>query len=122
MAEMNTTPLIDAMLLLIMFVITIPVPTHSVDIDLPSDCVDGPTTDAARNRLVIDAADMILWNGEPVRGGELAASLAQTTLLPIKPELHFEPEAHASYAISARTMNLIKTAGTRRFGFVGNER
>lgn len=123
MAEMNTTPLIDVMLvLLIMFVITIPVATHSVDIDLPGDCADCPPTDPVRNKIVVDASDTILWNGEPVREGQLAALLRQTTQLPIEPELQFEPEAFASYETSARTMNVIKTSGVTKFGFVGNER
>ncbi len=123
MAEINTTPLIDVMLvLLIMFIITIPVATHSVDIDLPRDCPGCPTPDRLKNKIVIDAADRVLWNGKPVTQRQLAILLHNTKLLPVEPELQFEPVANARYAISAQTLNTIKLSGVTKFGFVGNER
>ena len=123
MGEINTTPLIDVMLvLLIMFVITIPAATHSVDVDLPGDECFDCRTDATKNRVVIDTDDTVRWNGEPVSQGQLAALLQQTRALPVEPELQFEPEANASYDASARTLATIKASGVTRFGFVGNER
>lgn len=121
--EINTTPLIDVMLvLLIMFVITIPVATHSVEIDLPRECGDCPPTDPVRNKLSIDASDRLLWNGAGVDEPQLAALLAATRAMAVEPELQFEPAARASYRASARTLRLIQMSGVSRFGFVGNEK
>lgn len=123
MGEINTTPLIDVMLvLLIMFVITIPVATHSVDIDLPADCRDCPVPDGVKNKIVLDARDRLLWNGEHISGGQLATLLLHTAAMPVEPELQFEPHPRASYAASARTLHAIKASGVTKFGFVGNER
>jgi biopolymer transport protein ExbD len=126
MMEMNTTPLIDVMLvLLIMFIITIPVATHTVEIDLPS-CGEACRTDAepdpVKNKIVIDETNQILWNGIPVTEGQMAALLIETTHMAIEPELQFEPTANAGYAIAARTLKTIKATGVSKFGFVGNER
>ena len=124
MGEINTTPLIDVMLvLLIMFVITIPAATHSVDIDIgPGDeCFDCPVNQVI-NRVVIDQNDTVLWNAAPVTQGQLATLLQQTRALPVEPELQFQPDANASYDASARTLNTIKASGVSKFGFVGNER
>ena len=124
MGEINTTPLIDVMLvLLIMFVITIPAATHSVDIDVGpgSECFDCPV-DPVINRVVINRNDAVLWNATPVTQAQLARLLRDTRALPVEPELQFEPEADASYDASARTLATIKASGVTRFGFVGNER
>lgn len=123
MAEMNTTPLIDVLLvLLIMFVITIPVATHSVDMDLPRDCADCPAVDPTVNRLTIDGADRLAWNGSIVGESQLAALLVAARDLPQEPELQFEPAASASYQASARVLRLVERSGVTRFGFVGNEK
>jgi len=124
MMEMNTTPLIDVMLvLLIMFIITIPVATHSVDIDLPVPS-DQPTTDVdpIKNKIVLTPQDEILWNGETINENQLVANLQQTLTFAVEPELQYEPEANASYDLSAKTLNIIKGSGVTKFGFVGNEK
>ncbi len=124
MMEMNTTPLIDVMLvLLIMFIITIPVATHSVDIDLPAATPPNnlPPPDTIKNKVVLTPTNQILWNGSPVTEGQLVSLLQQTLTYPVEPELQFQPEAQAGYDLSARVLNIIKGSKVTKFGFVGNE-
>lgn len=125
MMEMNMTPLIDVLLvLLIMFIITIPVATHSVDIDLPQPSPDDnpPPIDPIKNKLVLTQTNEILWNAQPITMSELATNLQQSLTIQPEPELQFEPEALASYELSARVLNVIKASGVTKFGFVGNEK
>ena len=125
MMEMNMTPLIDVLLvLLIMFIITIPVATHSVDIDLPQPNPNPPpvTVEPDKNKLVLTQQDQLLWNGQEITDGDLVNLLQQSLTINPEPELQFEPEALASYELSARVLQVIKASGVTKFGFVGNER
>jgi len=124
MMEMNTTPLIDVMLvLLIMFIITIPVATHAVNVELPapSDVPNDVNIDPIKNKVIITEADEILWNGETVNQGQLRSTIQESLLLPVEPELQFEPVEFASYELSANVLKIIKNSGATKFGFVGNE-
>jgi biopolymer transport protein ExbD len=126
MMEMNTTPLIDVMLvLLIMFIITIPVATHSVDIDLPvaNDTPnDPPPVDPIKNKVVLTQDNKILWNGNPISDSQLLSLLKESLTYPVEPELQFEPEENASYDLSVKVLNVIKGSQVTKFGFVGNEK
>ncbi len=125
MMEMNMTPLIDVLLvLLIMFIITIPVATHSVDIDLPVPDPNPPEdmVDPIKNKIVLTANNEILWNGEAITPNTLVANLQTSRTFAVEPELQFEPEANASYDLSAKVLNIIKGSGVTKFGFVGNEK
>ena len=125
MMEMNTTPLIDVMLvLLIMFIITIPVGTHSIDIDLPVATppdTPPPPVDPIRNKIVLTYDDKIMWNGNQIDGPMLQRLLAETTRIDPEPELQYQPEPQASYDLSARVLQVIKASKVTKFGFVGNE-
>ena len=124
MSEINTTPLIDVMLvLLIMIILTIPVSTHSLDYDLPRP--DRDTTaplDRVKNRLVLTASGRLEWNSVPVSEGQLAALLVNVHSTDPEPEVQFEPEANVSYERSARVLQIVKASRVTRFGFVGNEK
>jgi biopolymer transport protein ExbD len=124
MMEMNTTPLIDVMLvLLIMFIITIPVATHAVNIDLPQPQppTDTVQIDPIKNKLVLTMQNQILWNGAPINTGQLVSILQSTKAINPEPELQFQPEEYASYEIANQIMKIITDSKVTKFGFVGNE-
>ena len=123
MMEMNTTPLIDVMLvLLIMFIITIPIQTHAVKIDLPQNA---PPTDSVidpvKNKVAIDPAGIITWNGSSIDLLTLRQYLQQSLRLPVEPELQFQPDAQTRYVVVDEVLAEIKRAGVTKLGFVGNE-
>lgn len=124
MGEMNTTPLIDVMLvLLVMFIITIPIQTHAVKVDLPVPD-NTPTTDnidPIKNKLTIDIQGQLAWNGEPVDQTALAAKLEATKAIQPMPELQFQPDPNARYVIVDETLATIKRSAVGKLGFVGNE-
>jgi len=125
LSEINTTPLIDVLLvLLIVLVMSIPAATHSLDVPLPGEAPPPLPNkpDPVRNKVVLTAGGTILWNDGAVSQGQLLALLHETARYPIEPELQFEPEADASYDLSAKVLNTIKLSGVTKFGFVGNER
>ncbi|WP_174287081.1 biopolymer transporter ExbD [Sphingomonas bacterium] len=123
MMEMNMTPLIDVLLvLLIMFIITIPIQTHAVKVDLPSNTQNNPPPiDAQKNKVSIDAAGTVAWNGVPVDDMTLRQYLDQTTQMNPEPELHFQPDPNAKYDVVDRTLAVIKRSSVSKLGFIGNE-
>lgn len=124
MGEMNTTPLIDVMLvLLIMFIITIPIQTHAVKVDLPqnSDVSNPPDVDPIKNKIVIDPQGGVTWNGAPVNDVTLTQYLDQTTKMSPEPELHFQPDAQARYERVDQILAIVKRANVTKLGFIGNE-
>jgi biopolymer transport protein ExbD len=125
MMEMNTTPLIDVMLvLLIMLMITIPPVTHMVDIDLPVDNTDqqnDPPIDPVVNKIFIEENGAILWNGTPVSQQQVADFLRQSKAMTPEPELQFQPTANAPYLTVDELLAVVKRSEITKFGFVGNE-
>ena len=119
--EINTTPLIDVMLVLVvMFIIVIPVATHTLEVPLPNGA--GALRIEQTNSVTIDERDRLFWNGAPVTRQELLNQLAGAARLKQQPVVRFEPAANASYQQSARTIALIKDSRITRFAFAGNEK
>ncbi|MCJ8158980.1 biopolymer transporter ExbD [Sphingomonas sp. LaA6.9] len=121
MKDLNTTPLIDVMLvLLVMFIMVIPIQLHKVPVDLPGK----GATDVPRpvHRLDITAANALLWDGQPVSEAALPARLAAMTRDPAGPVLHVAADGAARYEVFDRTLATVKQAGITRLGMVGNER
>src|ERR1700760_3739995 len=123
MMDINTTPLIDVMLvLLIMFIITIPIQTHAVKLDLPQNTNSPPPPiEPVKNKVVITAAGQVLWNGTPVDLLTLRQYLDQTQQMNPIPELHLQPEANARYELVDEVLAVTKRAHVEKMGFVGNE-
>jgi biopolymer transport protein ExbD len=124
MMDMNMTPLIDVLLvLLIMFIITIPVQTHAVKVDLPVNQANNPPpVDAQKNKIIIDANDNVTWNGTPVTSDEQLDQYLQATLqIQPEPELHFQPMPDARYEKVDKVLAIIKRSGISKLGFIGNE-
>jgi len=124
MMDLNTTPLIDVMLvLLIMFIITIPIQTHAVKVDLPINDPNNqpPPIDPQKNKVVIDPAGTITWNGAPVDKVTLQQYLEATKAINPEPELHFQPDPQARYARVDEVLAVIKRSGVSKLGFIGNE-
>lgn len=119
MGEMNVTPFIDVLLvLLVMLIMIVPIATHSLEVPLPTGKGEFETRDI--NTVSIDAGDRLYWNGQQLSRQQLLNQLATSAELAQKPLLRFEPDANASYDISARTIALIKDSGTENFAFIGN--
>ena len=121
MSEMNTTPLIDVMLvLLIMFIITVPVQSHQVEMALPQP---GTTVEIRllKNELGLSAAGQLSWNGKAIGDAQLAGALKEIAAMEKQPEVHFRPDAAARYVRVDEVLAIAARSGADRFGFAGNE-
>ena len=124
MLDMNVVPLIDILLvLLIMFIITIPVQTHAVKLDLPVQQPNQPPPpiEPQKNKVVVTAQGQILWNGNPVNQQQLRQYLEITQQMNPIPELHLQPDATARYELVDEVLAITKQAHVQKMGFVGNE-
>jgi biopolymer transport protein ExbD len=121
--EINTTPLIDVMLvLLIMIITTIPPQSHAVKLDLPQNSNSPPPpVDPIKNKIVILANSTILWNGTQVNQQQLRQYLEASQQLTPLPELHLQPEPNAPYGLVDEVLAVTKFAKVEKMGFVGNE-
>lgn len=120
MMELNTTPLIDIMLvLLIMFIITIPPQSHAVKLDLPNGTHRAP--DMLKNKVVITEDGALFFNGEQVSAPQLSALFDSMAQAEIKPELQLQPSADAPFGVVDDVLVRAKRAQLTRLGFVGNE-
>jgi len=122
MMDINMTPLIDVMLvLLIMFIITIPVMTHAVKLDMPRATNAPSTAQPVVINLEIDFDGTVLWNGTPVEIEALEGYFRREASIDPQPELHIRPSKRAKYDVVARVLASAQRNGMRKIGFVGNE-
>ena len=119
MAEMNVVPLVDVMLvLLVIFIVTAPLLTHSVKIDLPKASSSANITKPEHIEFGIRPGDELFWNGERIAAGDLAARFAVAAKRQPQPELHIRADRDARYESVARVMSAAAKAGLTRIGFV----
>jgi biopolymer transport protein ExbD len=124
MMDINTTPLIDVMLvLLIMFIITIPVQTHAVKLDLPQNSQENtpPPIQPVKNEVRITPDNQVTWNGSPIDLTVLRQYLDQTQTMNPVPELHLRPDPTARYERVDEVLAVTKRAHVTKMGFIGNE-
>ncbi len=123
MMDINTTPLIDVMLvLLIMFIITIPVMTHAVKLDMPRGETQPPPVPPTVINIEVDFDGTILWDGTAVPDETtLLSYLASAARQDPQPEIHLRPNKRVKYDYVAKVLAASQRLGIRKIGFVGNE-
>ena len=123
MIEMNMTPLIDVMLvLLIMFIITIPIQTHAVKMNMPVGPSAVPPTPPQIVRIDVDFDGTIGWNGQIIADrSELEAKLATLAAMNDQPEVHLRPNKLVTYKVVAMILASAQRLGVTKIGIVGNE-
>jgi biopolymer transport protein ExbD len=122
MMEINTTPLIDVMLvLLVMLIITIPIQLHSVNLEMP---VGAPPTNMIKPEKIkidINEQNVIFWQGLPVSAQELDEKMKEIALQPWQPEVHVRPNKDSQYAVFANVLSSSKRLGVNKIAVIGAE-
>jgi biopolymer transport protein ExbD len=123
MVDINTTPLIDVMLvLLIMLIITIPIQLHAVNLNMPAGHPPPPLVPPEVVRIDIDAAGAIRWNGEALAApADLEARLQAAATQPLPPELHVRPDKGVAYKTVAYVLAAVQSRGLTKIGLAGGE-
>ena len=123
MIDINTTPLIDVMLvLLVMLIITIPIQLHSVNLNLPTGNPPPPLVIPEVVKIDVDSSSAVYWNGEALPSREaLEERLATAATQAVQPELHLRPDKNARYEIVAAVMASSQRLGLTKIGIVGSE-
>ena len=122
MMDINTTPLIDVMLvLLVMLIITIPIQLHAVNLEMP---VGIPPSDMVKPEMVqidIDEKSIVYWQGLPVSAQELDQKMALVAQQAVQPEIHLRPNKDCSYAVFANVLSTSKRKGLSKIAVIGSE-
>ena len=123
MIDINTTPLIDVMLvLLVMLIITLPIQLHSVNLNMPVGNPPPPLVKPEVVKIDIDNTSRIYWNGEVVTGrAELEEKLTAAAAQAVQPELHLRPDKAAKYEQVALVLASSQRLGLTKIGIIGSE-
>ncbi len=123
MVDINTTPLIDVMLvLLIMLIITIPIQTHAVKLNMPAGSQQQPTVPPEVITIELDFDGTVLWNGVPLPDrSALEARLRAAAGMPVQPEIHLRPNKLVKYEHVIAVMASAQRLGLNKIGIIGNE-
>jgi biopolymer transport protein ExbD len=122
MMDINTTPLIDVLLvLLVMLIITIPIQLHAVNLEMPVGTPPAQATPAENVRIDIDEKSVVHWQGLPVSGEELAQKMAELAALTPQPEVHVRPHKDCSYAAFANVLSTSRRQGLTKIAVIGHE-
>ena len=123
MIDINTTPLIDVMLvLLVMLIITIPIQLHSVNLNMPTGNPPPPLVLPEVVKLDIDDQSRVYWNGEVVSDrATLESKMSESAQQQVQPEVHLRPDKEAKYAVVAGVMASAQRLGLTKIGIVGSE-
>ena len=122
MVDINTTPLIDVMLvLLIMLIITIPIQTHAVKLNMPVGNPPPPPEPPVVVQIDVDFDGTVLWNGEQVDLPTLDAKFRNAAAQPVQPEIHLRPNKLVTYKYVAHVMAAAQRLGVTKIGLVGAE-
>ena len=123
MIDINTTPLIDVMLvLLVMLIITIPIQLHAVNLNMPIGNPPPPLEPPEVVKIDVDPTSTVYWNGEAVPNREaLEQMLAAAAIQPVQPELHLRPDKNSRYDVVAGVMASAQRLGLTKIGIVGSE-
>lgn len=124
MVEMNTTPLIDVMLvLLIMFIMSLPVQTHAVKLDMPRPNQNtNPPAPPVVHTVEVDFDGTIIWDGNVTQNlAQVTRYLASVSASQPQPEVHLRPHRLAKYDTVAKILAIAQRLGVKKIGFVGNE-
>jgi biopolymer transport protein ExbD len=122
MMDINTTPLIDVMLvLLVMLIITIPIQLHAVNLEMPVSSNAPQTVAPEKINLIIDERSAISWDGVVINAAELEQRMAYAASLPNQPEIHLRPHKDCQYAVFANVLSSSKRKGLSKIAVIGAE-
>ena len=123
MIDINTTPLIDVMLvLLVMLIITLPIQLHSVNLNMPTGNPPPPKVLPEVVKIDIDSSDTVYWNGVAVSDRPtLEEKIQSAAAQPVQPEVHLRPDKGSRYAVAALVMASAQRLGLTKIGIVGSE-
>lgn len=122
MMDINTTPLIDVMLvLLVMLIITIPIQLHSVTLEMPVGTPPANQIKPEKIQIDIDDKSTVYWQGLPVTAAELEQKMQAAAQLNPQPEVHLRPNKDASYAVVANVLASTRRIGLNKIAVIGSE-
>ena len=120
--DINTTPLIDVMLvLLVMLIITIPIQLHSVNLEMPVGAPPTSNIKPEKVQIDIDERSVVYWQGLPVTAQELETHMTTLAQATVQPEIHLRPNKAASYAVFANVLSSTKRLGLNKIAVIGSE-